>query len=147
MTSPVADFDLPAVRKSAVKLFARDIDAVLKPHGYKRDRASLWVRKGLFTQTYLELQKSKYGDACFVNIGWKYNWDKGDGSYFDGDRQWRISQLLDDIPRANRLDQLFYTELDGEESPLRAEVVDLIRDLGVPHLKKFHSILDRFRRS
>ncbi len=142
----MTETDLPSVRKSAVKLFTHDIDAVLKPHGYVRQGASLWVRKGMFTQTYVELQKSKYGDACFINVGWKYNWDK-EGRFYGGDRQWRIGQLLNDIPRANRLNQLSYIELDGEDSPLRAEVIGLIRDLGVPHLKKFHSLLDRFRRS
>lgn len=144
----MTDLDLPAVRKSAVKLFARDIEAALAPHGYVRQGASLWVKKGLFTHTYVELQKSKYGDACFVNVGWKYNKEKESGQFLRqallGDREWRIGRLLNDTPRGNRLDMLPYAELDGEASALRAEVVGLIRDVGVPHLKKFHSILDRF---
>ncbi len=137
--------DLPAVRKRAIRHFVKEIDATLAPHGYVRDNAGLWLRKGLFTRTYVQLQKSKYGDACFVNLGWKYNWEKDDA--VTGDRQWRIGQLLDDTARANRLDQLPYTELDGEISPLRAEIIGLIRDIGVAHLRRFHSFLDRIRHS
>ncbi|MBP2159992.1 MULTISPECIES: hypothetical protein [Asticcacaulis] len=137
---------LPEVRKRSLRLLVNEIDDVLKPLDYVREKAGrgdVWIRRTLAAQTYVHIQKSMYGTACFINIGHEPgNYTGVMPSFRDGTSQ-RLSQLLDDVAEANRLDMLPYEALDGA-SPLRRDIVDLVRDRAVPYLAKFHSGPDRF---
>ena len=136
---------LPEVRKRSLRLLVNEIDDLLKPLGYVREktgRGDVWIRRTLATQTYVHIQKSKHGDGCFINIGHEPGAYKGEVPSFRNGTSQRLGRLLDDVADANRLDMLKYDLLDGA-SPLRREVVDLIRDRAVPYLAKFHTSLDR----
>jgi hypothetical protein len=143
--APAAVPVLPEVRKRSLRLLVNEIDDLLKPLGYVREkmgRGDVWIRRTLATQTYVHIQKSKHGDGCFINIGHEPGPYKGEVPSFRNGTSQRLGQLLDDVADANRLDMLKYDLLDGA-SPLRREVFDLIRDRAVPYLAKFHTGLDR----
>lgn len=144
--NPAGALVSPEVRKRSLRLLINEIDDILKPLGYERENSgqgTVWIRRTLATQTYVHIQKSKYGDACFINIGHEPGSYKEDVPSFRNGTTQRVGQLLGDIAHANRLDMLSYKDLDGA-SPLRREIVDLIRDKAEPYLAKYHSGLDRF---
>ena len=127
-----------SLRERVVRVLHREIDAIPAPAGYIQAGGS-WNCTTAFARTWVEIQRSSSGLACYINLGrfqrlLKWEWVPP-GSYFSG---WRIGDFTDSTEEHNGLDALPYAELDGE-SPLRAKVMALLAARAVPFLKASHN--------
>jgi hypothetical protein len=132
--SPGYHAALVAARERAVARLTQALDAVLLPQGFRR-KGGRWSRTGWFATTFVEIQKSKFGTACYLNLGRDpANRDWRQPSYREGSF-WRLGRLTGRIAEANRLDQLDYLALDADPA-LLAEVADLVAGRAIPFLKR-----------
>lgn len=127
----------PQLRERVVRTLHREIDAILAPAGYVRS-GGRWDRATAFARTWVEIQRSQGGLACYLNLGrfqrlFSWEWVPP-GAYFTG---WRIGHFTDSTAEHNRLDALAYDQLDGE-SPLRAKVMALLAGRALPFLTASH---------
>lgn len=127
-----------SLRERVVRVLHREIDAILAPAGYIQAGGG-WNCTTAFARTWVEIQRSSSGLACYINLGrfqrlLKWEWVPP-GSYFSG---WRIGDFTDSTEEHNGLDALPYAALDGE-SPLRAKVMALLATRAVPFLKASHN--------
>ena len=49
--------------------FAKGFGKVLEATGFRRDRGSTWTRDNGEVYSVVDLQKSQYGESCYVNLG------------------------------------------------------------------------------
>lgn len=129
-----------SLRERVVRVLHREIDAILAPAGYVQAGGS-WSRTTAFARTWVEIQRSSSGLACYLNLGrfqrlFKWEWVPP-GTYFSG---WRIGDFTDSTVEHNGLDALPYEQLDGD-SPLRAKVMALLAERALPFLKASHGPL------
>jgi hypothetical protein len=115
----------------------REIDAILAPAGYVRAGGS-WSRTTAFARTVVEIQRSRSGLACYINLArfqrlLKWEWVPP-GSVYSG---WRIGHFTDTVAESNSLDALDYAALDGD-SALRLRVMALLVDRVLPFLSRCH---------
>jgi hypothetical protein len=127
-----------SLRERVVRVLHREIDAILAPAGYIRAGGS-WNRTTAFARTWVEIQRSSSGLACYLNLGRfqrLFKWERvPPGAYFSG---WRIGDFTDSTAEHNAIDALPYDQLDGD-SPLRAKVTALLAERALPFLKASHS--------
>lgn len=143
-TDPGYHVALVAARKRALARLTKELDAVLLTRGYQR-KGSRWSRTGWFATTFVEIQKSRYGLDCYINLGrdppdrtWRRPSYRENGC-------WRIGALAGSIADANRLDRLPYFKLDSEPALLE-EIVALVADRAVPFLRRCQGPLGAFVR-
>jgi hypothetical protein len=127
-----------SLRERVVRVLHREMDAILAPAGYIQ-AGGRWSRTTAFARTWVELQRSSSGLACYLNLGrlqrlFKWEWVPP-GTYFTG---WRICDFTDSTAEHNSLDALAYGQLDGD-SPLRAKVMTLLAERALPFLTASHS--------
>ncbi|APO71098.1 hypothetical protein IE4872_PD00568 (plasmid) [Rhizobium gallicum] len=123
----------PTTRKRALKLLTKEVDDIFLPLGFVR-KGVRWHRTGWFATTFVEIQKSRYGNACFINFGRDARDADWRAPSYRNNTHWRIASLAQ-RDAACRLDQLPYAELDGA-SELRLEVVFLLRNGAAPFLEQ-----------
>ena len=127
-----------SLRERVVRMLHREIDAILAPAGYVQ-AGGRWSRTTAFARTWVEIQRSSSGLACYLNLGRLQrllNWEwVPPGTYFSG---WRIGDFADSTAEHNSLDALTYDQLDGD-SPLRAKVMALLSERALPFLKASHT--------
>jgi hypothetical protein len=125
---------LVAARERAVARLGEVIDAALQPQGFRR-KSGRWSRTSFFATTFVEIQKSRYGTGCYINLGReRANRDWRQPSYRPGSF-WRLGQLAGTVAEANRLDELRYLELDADPALLEA-VGALLAERAIPFLKR-----------
>ena len=127
-----------SLRERVVRVLHREIDAILAPAGYIQAGGS-WNRTTAFARTWVGIQRSSSGLACYINLGrfqrlLKWEWVPA-GYYSSG---WRIGDFTDSTEEHNALDALPYDQLDGD-SPLRARVMALLAQRALPFLKASHN--------
>jgi hypothetical protein len=123
----------PTTRKRALKLLTKEVDDIFLPLGFVR-KGVRWHRTGWFATTFVEIQKSRYGNACFINFGRDGRDADWRAPSYRNNTHWRIASLAH-RDAACRLDQLPYAELDGA-SELRLELVLLLRNGAAPFLEE-----------
>jgi len=126
-----------SLRDRVVRVLHREIDAILAPAGYVQS-GGRWDRATAFARTWVEIQRSSSGLACYLNLGrfqrlLSWEWVPP-GAYFSG---WRIGDFADSTSEHNSLDALAYEQLDGD-SPLRTRVMALLAERALPFLKASH---------
>ena len=125
---------LLAAREQALARLGEMLDAALLPQGFRR-KGGRWSRTSLFATTFVEIQKSRYGTGCYVNLGRdRADRDWRQPSYRPGSF-WRLGQLSGSVAEANRLDELRYLELDADPALLEA-VAALLTARAIPFLKR-----------
>lgn len=126
---------LPQKRKLAQRLFAAAIEPVAAAHGHAKRAAGEWVRQSAWCWSRVWLQKSQTGFACYLNIDYASLLAGIKGPL----RSARIGAFAATVADHNRLDALHYVEL-GETSPLRDEVIELVKTRAMPWLDRCHSL-------
>lgn len=133
-----------SLRDRVVRVLHREIDAILAPAGYIRAGGS-WNRTTAFARTWVGIQRSSSGLACYLNLGrfqrlFKWEWAPS-GAYYSG---WRIGDFTDSTAEHNAIDALPYEQLDGD-SQLRAKVMALLGERALPFLTASHDPLGQRR--
>lgn len=133
-----------SLRERVVQLLHREIDAILAPAGYIQ-AGGTWTRTTAFARTWVEIQRSSSGLACYLNLGrfqrlLRWEWVPP-GAYFSG---WRIGDFTDSTAEHNAIDALPYAELDGA-SPLRGKVMTLLAERALPFLTASHGVFGASR--
>lgn len=129
------DPELPQKRKLAQRLFAAAIAPVAAAHGHAKGRAGEWVRQSALCWSRVWIQKSRSGFACYLNIEYASQLAGLRGPV----RLARIGSFAPATADHNRLDALHYVDL-GETSPLRDEIIGLLRTRAMPWLDRCHSL-------
>jgi hypothetical protein len=125
------------LRERVLRILHREIDVILAPAGYVQ-AGGRWERATAFARTWVEIQRSRGGLACYLNLGRfqrLLNWEWVPPSvYYSG---WRIGDFTESTAEHNSLDALPYEQLDGD-SPLRARIMALLAERALPYLKSSH---------
>lgn len=134
--APFSAAALKAVRKAALNVITAALDEVLVPDGFGRQTGKgLWVRNGTLARTYVEVQKSQSGLACYINLGRE---DAGSGPIpsYRNNTSWRLGQVARGvtIPKWRHSDSIAYADL-AEDAALAAALGALVRDAGLPFLR------------
>lgn len=133
---------LVAARERALARLGEMLDAALLPQGFRR-KGGRWSRTSFFATTFVEIQKSRYGTGCYVNLGReRANRDWSKPSYRPGS-VWRLGRLSGTVAEANRLDELRYLELDADPA-LLVSVAALLTERAIPFLKRCQGPLGVF---
>lgn len=136
---------LLAARERALARLGGVLDAALLPEGFRR-KGGRWSRTTFFATTFVEIQKSRYGTGCYVNLGReRADRDWRQPSYRPGSF-WRLGQLSGSVVEANRLDELRYLELDADPALLET-VAALLTERAIPFLRRCQGPFGIFVRS
>ncbi|MCF3639133.1 DUF4304 domain-containing protein [Rhizobium sp. TRM95111] len=107
---------------------------MLVPKGFLR-RGNRWIRAGLFYSVFLELQKDKYGFACYVNLGRDGRFALFRRLQRSKPKRWRLNALLAEVGERNAFDAHHYVDLDGDTERRRL-LLRLVAERGLPFLEK-----------
>ena len=133
--------ELKAIRTSAVKALAADIDATLQPLGHERS-GNEWRKASTFGRSILQLQKSNYGYSFYINVGTlprvapktpSHNSGTPDGFILA-----RFGQFCPELPQSDyETDQLYYVKLH-EDTAFGNAVLTIVRERLIPWIEARH---------
>jgi hypothetical protein len=139
---PLSVENLKATRQEALETLASGLDAVLVPAGFaRRPKALLWIRNSLLARTYVEVQRSQSGLGCYINLGRERPFEKAIPTYRNN-TAWRLGLVAGGktLPKWRHRDAISYVDLT-EDPAFGADLVLLVRDYGLPYLRRCQGLL------
>ncbi|MEM5501965.1 DUF4304 domain-containing protein [Ahrensia kielensis] len=127
-------------RARALKKLHAVIDSVLLPAGYIGDKDH-WTRNNIFARTSIAIQKSKYGNGCFINVSAANRYPLRAIAYPLGPSVGvhRIADFVDAQKRLKAFDLHDYNELENN-SVLLDTITSVLRDRALPWLNYCHTL-------
>ena len=134
--------DLKAIRVAVVKALGTAIHAALKPLGYER-KGNDWRKGSMFGRSILEIQRSQYGFALYINVGMLPRWPRQiplfiPGLRYDFDLK-RPFLFCPELPQRDyELDQLHYVKFH-ESAAFKDAVLTIVRARLIPWVEARHT--------